>query len=315
MAHEVESMFFMGETPWHGLGNRVIDAPTVQEAINQAGLGWVVKTEDVFLANGQSVPAKATVRESDNTILGVVSDRYQVLQNHEAFNFFNPLVESKLVNLEAAGSLQSGKRIWVLARISDNSDLKIVGDDIIRKFILLSNSHDGTLAVRVGFTPVRVICANTLAMAHSSGESSLIRLRHSKSVVKNLDSLRDIINLANQSFEATADQFRALARKQINSLDLRKYIKIVLGHEKTEDKDLSTRAENQITNVIQLFNYGRGMDMVGVKGTAWAAYNAVTEYFTHSISDNADKRYNSLWFGSNQQKNQLALSEALKLAA
>lgn len=316
MAHEIESMFFLGETPWHGLGNRVLEAPSVGEALRQAGLDWSVGLKPIFMADGREVPGKATVRESDNSILGVVGPRYRPLQNVDAFNFFNPLVESGLVTLETAGSLSEGKRVWVMARINDNSDLKIVGDDVIRKFILLSNSHDGTTAVRCGFTPVRVVCANTLAMAHNDGESAIVRLRHSKSVVANLESLREVMNLANQSFEATAEQFRQLASKQISRADLERYVKVCLD-EQADAKlaDLSKRKQNQIADIATLFETGRGMELAGVKGTVWAAYNAVTEYLTHNAGHNADSRYNSLWFGANATKNADALKEALALAA
>ena len=316
MAHAVESMFYQGETPWHGLGNRVTESLSVAEAIKQAGLDWMVRKEEVILkSDGRAVPVMATVRESDNEILGVVGPRYHVLQNDQAFNFFDQFVENKMVSLETAGSLDTGKKVWVLARISGDSDISIVGDDVIRKFILLSNSHDGTMAVRVGFTPIRVVCANTLSMAHSNGESQLIRLRHSRDVVQNLDGIKEIMNLANQSFEATAEQFRRLAQKQISVQDLKNYVKVCLGQEFVNDEDLSTRATNQIADVIRLFENGRGTELPGVKGTVWAAYNAVTEFFTHEVSKDADKRYTSLWFGQNGNRNTTALNNALKLAA
>jgi hypothetical protein len=124
------------------------------------------------------------------------------------------------------------------------------------------------------------------------------------------------MNLANQNFEATADQFRQLARKQINRADLEKYVKVCLGENPAAKlEDLSTRKQNQIADVIHLFESGRGMDMKGVKGTVWAAYNAVTEYLTHNAGNNADSRYNSLWFGQNATRNQIALQEAMALAA
>jgi phage/plasmid-like protein (TIGR03299 family) len=351
MAHEIESMFFVGETPWHGLGQKLGEAPTTAEAIKQAGLAWrvlevpirldasapadaVTSDVDAMQANGEilidnpfghSAPLarrdgekitshKALVRSTDGALLGVVGSKYQPLQNDQAFNFFDPLVSAGLVTLETAGSLRQGKRVWILARISDNSDIKIVGDDIIRKFFLLSNGHDGTLAVRVGFSAVRVVCANTLALAHRAGESQLIRLKHGRSVVQNLENLREIINVANQSFEASAEQFRFLATRQISQKDLAKYVKVVLGHEATDDEKISVRTANQIGEIIDLFEHGRGNREVGVKGTYWAAYNAVTEYLSHQAGHNADSRYNSLWFGENANRNLLALETALEMA-
>ena len=314
MAHEIESMFFVGETPWHGLGERLIEVPDTKTAIIKAGLDWSVKTVPLYTAEGVKVDSLGVQRESDGSILGVVGPRYTPLQNSEAFSFFDPFVESGLVQLETAGSLCSGGKIWILARIAENSDTEIIKGDAVRKFLMLSNSHDGTTAVRVGFTPVRIVCANTLRMAHD-GSSELIRVRHGLSVKANIDALRDTINIANRAFEATADQYRLLAQKQINAEDLEKYVKTVLGVKVDADGEISTRAQNQVDAVIQLFEGGRGQNIQGVSGTLWAAYNGVTEFLTHEAQGDATKRYQSLWFGQNAVRNQLALTEALKLAA
>ncbi len=315
MAAAIESMFYKGETPWHGLGNRVIEALTVEQAIKQAGLDWKVRTQPIYLADGRQLKGgQAIIRETDNTELGVVGPRYVPLQNHEAFKPFDPLVEAGDIELETAGSLCDGKKIWVLARLT-GGDTRIIGDDVIRKFMLLSNSHDGTTAIRFGFTGVRVVCANTLAMAHNDAESKLIRIKHSSKAVANLEALRDVMNLANQSFEATAEQYRQLATKQINQKDLERYVTISLGYNADKPDDLSNRATDQIAKVVSLFESGAGQDLPGVKGTVWAAYNAVTDFLSHEAGQNANNRYNSLWFGANALVNSKALDEALKLAA
>ena len=116
MAHEIETIFYMNETPWHRLGTRVIDIPTADEAIVAAGLNWKVETKPLFLADGTQAPSKAVVRTSDNSILGVVGENYQPLQNEDAFKFFNPFVETGLATFETAGSLRQGKRVWILAK-------------------------------------------------------------------------------------------------------------------------------------------------------------------------------------------------------
>lgn len=330
MAHELEidangnaSMFYTGQTPWHGLGIELPEAPSIKEAIFAAGLNWQVELKPLFTQDsdcldliGKQVPAMACVRSTDKSILGVVGTQYRPLQNADAFQFFQPFVDNKLVNLETAGSLQEGKRVWILARIVENSDISITKDDIIRKFILLSNSHDGTMSVRVGFTPIRVVCANTLALSHNNAASKLIRLRHGRSVVDNLAAIRDVMNLANQEFEATAMQFRQLASRQINRQDLRKYIKIVLdvSLDKKED-ELSTKQFNIINDIERRFDQGIGQDLIGTRGTIWAAYNAVTEYLSYEHGRNNDSRLNSLWFGNSATVNQKALTEAIKLAA
>jgi phage/plasmid-like protein (TIGR03299 family) len=171
MAHAVEQMMFVGATPWHGLGNQLDEAPTISEAITAAGLDWEVGLKDLFTGEGTPVPARATYRKTDNSILGVVGPRYTPLQNSDAFDWFQPFLDANECQLHTAGSLHSGQKVWVLAQLNrDNSE--IVKGDEVSKFILLSNSHDGTTAIRVGYTPIRVVCANTMAMAHSKGSGS-----------------------------------------------------------------------------------------------------------------------------------------------
>ena len=224
MSHEVEKMVFAGATPWHGLGTEIDNATNFWDAFQLAGLDWEVETEPVFRKDGSEVKAQAAVRTSDNRVLGVVGPRWTPLQNRDAFKVFEPLVDSGDLILHTAGSLRNGERIWVLCQLgTENSE--IVKDDEIAKFVLLSNGHDGKLAVHLGFTPIRVVCANTEAMARGSKASKLIRVRHHRFVKNNVEKLRDIMNLANQEFETTADNYRFLASRQINSKDLRKVCK------------------------------------------------------------------------------------------
>ncbi len=224
----------------------------------------------------------------------------------------------------------------------DNS--VIVPNDEVAKFVLLSNSHDGTTAVRVGFTPVRVVCANTLAMAHGDKASKLIRIRHSKDVVKNVEAVRDAMNAANAEFEATAEQFRFLASKQINLSDLRKYVKLVLNIDADEDEDKLPKKSltllREITDrheartgmvyetaksvnglqgatleaIMKAFEEGKGTDNKASRGSYWTAYNAVTEWMSYDRGQKQDTRLNSLWFGESARQNVIALELALELA-
>jgi len=174
--------------------------------------------------------------------------------------------------------------------------------------VLLSNSHDGSLAVRVGFTPIRVVCANTLKLAHDNVSSQLIRVRHTKSMNNTLDGIREIMNLANMQFEATAEQYRRLASRACNSEDLEKYIKIVFKKE-SETPQFQTLKEKITAN----FEHGRGSELS--RGTMWGAYNAITEYLGYEHGRNNDNRLNSLWFGTSDNLNQRAFDEAVKMAA
>jgi phage/plasmid-like protein (TIGR03299 family) len=195
----------------------------------------------------------------------------------------------------------------------DNSEI-IKGDEIA-KFVLLSNGHDGKLAVHFGFTPIRVVCANTEALARGSKASKLVRVRHSRFVKQNVQHLRDVMSFANQEFEATAKQYRYLASKGINSEDLEKYIKIVLGVDDKPKDEMSTRSKNIILQVTQLFENGKGTEIAGVRGTYWGAYNAVTEYLNYSKGRNENNRMDSMWFGQNGTMNQKALDTALLISA
>ena len=315
MAHEVEKMVFAGATPWHGLGTQIDGETGFWEAFRQAGLDWEVDTKPLFTADGEKVTHRASYRTSDDRILGIVGKRWTPLQNHEAFRIFEPLVDAGEMAIHTAGSLRNGERIWVLCQLNqDNSE--IVAGDEIAKFVLLSNGHDGKLAVHFGFTPIRVVCANTEALARNCEASKLIRVRHSKFVNANVQSMRDVMNFANQEFEATAEQYRYLASRTINSDDLDKYIKIVLGADtKKSEDELPTRTKNIVATVTTLFENGKGADIAGVRGTYWGAYNAVTEYLNYSKGRNENNRMDSLWFGQNGTMSQKALDTALELTA
>jgi len=320
MSHEVETMVFAGALPWHGLGTPITDAHTFQEGFELAGLDWEVETGPLYYfdENNERVLFKKrrrVFRTSDNRTLGSVGPKWTPLQNREAFDIFEPLVESGDLKLHTAGSLRNGERIWCLLQMTA-APAEIVKGDEIAKFVLLSNGHDGQLAVRVGFTPIRVVCANTEALARNHKASKLIRVRHSRFVKENCEAIRDVMNLANAEFETTAEQYRLLAARQINEHDLRKYIKLVLEIDTSKSEDeLSTRKKNLMDRVQWYFENGKGQDLKGVNGTWWGAYNAVTEYYNHEFGRNANNRMDSVWFGQNQTVVTRALDQALAMSA
>lgn len=349
MPANVENMFSVKETPWHGLGSVINEAPTIQEGITLAGLAWDVVVQSLLRPDNTNVDdfAKVFVRSDTNATLAVVGPNTHPLQNSHAFDFFQPFLDNKECSLETAGSLDEGRKIWVMAKIQRPNSEIVKGDEVV-KFVLLSNSHDGTTAVRVGYTPIRVVCANTLAMAHADKASKLIRVRHSKEVKNNVDNIRDIMNVADEAFEATAEQYRFLASRQINQADLRKYVKLVFKLDE-DDKKVSTRSINVLneilkshTDKIQLaqvrelvanmedekrkesesilgsvlanMEIGRGTDNMASRGTYWTAYNAVNEYLNYSKGNSVGTRMNSLWFGANAKMNLDALEIASHMA-
>ncbi len=309
MPHMVEKMFSVREAPWHGLG-AVLDAPpTVEEGLKAAGLDWAVSTRRLYTADGLIAPAYAVVRDSDESVLGVVGRGYTPLQNVDAFAWFQPFLDAGQASLETAGSLARGSRVWVLARLN-RAPLEVAPGDEVVKYLLLSNSHDGSLAVRVGFVPTRVVCWNTLSLAHRDERGQLLRLKHSSRVVANLESVREAVNAIDGRFEATAELYRRLVTRDISQADLRKYVSRVLG----APEQPGPRLRNILGRVTGLFEAGAGNGMPSVRGTYWAAYNAVSEWLAHERGRTADSRVNSLWYGDSAQLNARALNVALDMA-
>lgn len=314
MSHQVESLAFFGATPWHHLGTPLEEADLYdwQSACVKSGLNWEVELTPLVTADTQAKVAHRGVRrKSDGRILGVVGPRYHPLQNRDAFQWFQPFLEAKEAALNTAGSLCEGSRVWVLAKMNRDPLVIAPGDDV-DKFILLSHAHDGSLAVRVGFTPVRVVCSNTLALAHRSDASKLIRVRHSASIIENLANIREVMNLANQEFEASAEQYKLLARRSINQNDLRRYVKRVLKVE--NQTKISTRTANIINEIMGLCESGKGNALPSIKNTLWSSYNGVTEWLGYQRGSTENSRLNSLWFGDSANVNKHALETALTMA-
>jgi phage/plasmid-like protein (TIGR03299 family) len=316
MSHAVESMFSVKQVPWHGLGQVIQDAPTIEDGIKLAGLDWTVETHPLFTADGREVTHRATVRTTDQSILGVVGPKYKPLQDADAFAWFQSFLESKSAHLTTSGALCEGRKVWVMAEIGD--PLTVVKGDEVRRFVLLSNSHDGTASVRVGFTPIRVVCANTLAMAESKGAGSqLLRMRHTKGLKDEMARVREIMSLANAEFEATAEQYRALAaRKVVNRDDLREYVKrvMLLTDDPKKPGELTKRSAETYAAILEAFDNPKG-GAKKAKGTWWTAYDAVTEFLSYTRGKSADGRLDSLWFGEGFKINEDALDVALEMAA
>ncbi len=352
MPANVETMFSVKQTPWHKLGVVIAEAPSIAEGIKLAGLDWDVTSESLVRADGSNVDefARVFVRSDNKKTLGVVGPKTYPLQNALAFAFFQPFLDNKEAALETAGSLDEGRKVWIMAKINRDNSVIVPGDEVA-KFVLVSNAHDGTTAVRIGFTPIRVVCANTLALAHGDKASKLIRVRHSKSVEQNVESIRDIMNVADEQFEATAEQFRFLASRDISVADLTKYVKTVF---KMDEEKTTTRATNILNGILAAheakthmvadmlirlqerekaeasanknlldavieattanFESGKGTENVRSRGTWWTAYNSINEYLNYERGHNDDTRLNSLWFGQNATANKLALEVATDMA-
>lgn len=316
MVANVQTMMYVGETPWHGKGTKLNNPATAEEAIVAGGLDWeVYKSPLYYSINGEmlTVPNKSvTVRSDNNKSLGVVGDRYSVLQNKNAFSFFDAIVGEKAAMYHTAGVLGEGERIWLLAKVPGH--IRVVGDDIVEKFMLLTNSHEGTSSVQVMMTPIRVVCQNTLNAAINSN-TNVVKLRHTQSIGMKIEDVRYNLNMISGYYSQFEELSQRMANIELNKTQFEEYIKSIGIVTPDEDKKLSTRAENILNEVTKLFEHGRGNDMTGVKGTLWGAYNAVTEYADYvRVSRNESNRAKSILFGSGAQLKQRAWDNASRIA-
>jgi phage/plasmid-like protein (TIGR03299 family) len=314
MAHLFQSGLFFGQSAWHGLGVTLpADSSarfSIDDSIRIAGLDWTVETRPLYLASGKQVEGhNAVIRTDSEAVLGVVGDRYRPLQNRDQFNWFQPFLDSQECAFETCGALKGGQLVWVLAKVN-RPDADIGGGDTIRKYLLLTSSHDGSVATSVGFCPIRVVCWNTLSAGLSSSASKLLKVKHTASQRESLTAIRETVNLVDQTFEATAAQYRRLLASSLSPADMRRYVKLVL--ELPDDETmLSGRARNTLADVVDLCRYGVGND----GKTAWSAYNGVTHYVTHVYGRNADSRLRANWYGEGRRMNDRAFSLAMQLAS
>lgn len=319
--HNINSMMYVGEKPWHGLGVKLDNAATSAQAIEAAKLDWKVSKHPlVTTVQGQfiNVPDKfAVVREDSKKVLGVVGSVYTPLQNKSAFSFFDAVVGEKAAMYHTAGALGNGERVWILAKLPGH--IRTTGDDVTEKFLLLSNSHDGTGAVTVMFTPIRVVCQNTLNVA-LSGNDNRAKLRHTMTLGNRIEDVRKALGILNNRFTMFEELSKAMAAKPLTYSGFKDYVKGAGLLPKEEGNGgMSTRASNIMDELSRLFERGKGNDMPGVKGTLWAGFNAVTEYVDHFRStkgdglDGAENRAKSLLFGSGANMKQDAWDKAVSL--
>ena len=308
MAHDLATtngkaaMAFFGETPWHGLGERLERPATSQEAITAAGLDYKVELRPIGTACGQYVPMrKAVVRNDSKEVLGVVGNKYVPIQNHQCFEFLDSVVADGQVTYHTAGALGSGERIWMLAKLPNTIRVKGT-DDITEQFLLLSNSHNGSSSLRVFFTPIRVVCANTLGAAERQGRKQGVSIYHRGDLAAKVGEAQKILGLASRFYDDLETKINQLASTQLSKLQLETYFQS-LYPDPVDSK--SKRAKNVRDDLTRLFDEGKGQDIPGIRHSAWAAFNAVTEHVDWHRStrgkselEKRSNRLKSAWFGS-----------------
>lgn len=293
MAANVESMFYVRQVPWHGLGTMVQEAPTSEDALHIAELDWRVEQTPVFTDAGIEIPGyKANRRDTDGSILGIVSDRYKIVQNTEAFEFTDAIVgetEDGVVKYETAGSLCGGKRIWLLAKMPT----KKVLDDDVEPYMFFSNSHDGTGAIKVGMTPVRIVCANTLAIALNTAKRQW-STKHVGDMQSKLEEAKLCLRMAD-SYMANLD---VEADRLANAKLYREQIEEILDEMFPVDDNASERKKNNIVQFKNQFWTAYNMpDIQKFEDSAWKAVNAMSDVITHSAPRRNTASYNENRWG------------------
>ncbi len=326
------SMMYFGEAPWHQLGTRLDHPATAAEAIEAAQLNWTVSKvplEAKVQGGHLPVPRKYAIIRNDlllddlplfrnqdgkknqSPVLGIAGQTYTPLQNVDAFTFFDPIVGEKAAVYYTAGVIGSGERIWILAKLPD--DIRVVGDDITEKFLLLSNSHDGTSAVSVKFTPIRVVCQNTLSQALSQGPS--IRIAHTPSLPLRLQQAHRLLGIVKVHYVKLGEAYKRMAARPIRPSELKAFLKDVFpdpldpDNERGKQRVAAFRAEAE-----RRFVEGQGNSAPGVAGTLWAAYNGVVEFVDYGLPVTGRGGWlNSIWYGEGHYIKARAYDRAVSL--
>ena len=276
MAANVETMFYTREKPWHGLGTMVAEAPNSKDALRLAGLNWKVLQEPVYTENEELIQGyKANVRDTDRKVLGVVTDRYKVIQNEEAFAFTDTLL-GKGVRYETAGSLQEGRRVWMLARLPREF---IIGGERISPYMVFSNTHDGSGAVKTALTPIRVVCNNTLNLALRTAKRSWSMI-HTGDISGKIEEAKNTLLLADEYMTALGQEFENLRKIKLSEKQVLDYIKSLLPME--ENYSLLQKRGVEKLRADMKMRYFDAPDLKDVGNNGYRFVNAVSDFATHS---------------------------------
>ncbi len=309
-------MAFVEEVPWHGLGKAVPASVTAAEMIEAAGLQWKIKVEPAPGArivhekqktyDRYLIIRERTRGEDKDPVLGLVGRRYVALQNSEAFSFFEPFVRNGWATFHTAGALGNGERVWVLARLSDHTE--VVPGDTVDKFLLLANTHDGSGAVTIRFTPIRVVCQNTLNWAEKGG-TSVISVRHTKNIVENLKKkAHKLKHIIDKVFSEIDTLFGNMAARCLNAKDTDEFLELIFPR---TQKQKGARQEPESWARVREVLDDEEVTPAATRDTLWALYNAIVraEDFRAARQDPSG-RLERVWFGSGHELKLRALDYA-----
>lgn len=314
MAHEISTasgrneMFYTGAKPWHGLGTYLDHPATAEEAIVAAGLDWTIDLVPIQTATGDAIDFAKAIRRSDTgDLFDVVKNDWRPIQNHQAFGFLDAVAGEGKVTYDTAGALGRGERIWLLAKLDG---LLRVGktDDVVEKFLLFTNLHKGGYAAKALFTPIRVVCANTLAAAlgHKAADKG-ITIHHTGEIESKVQEAQRVLRLAVRYYDDLGPIINRLAKHKPGARQLESYFKAMYPDpaDPASQPRAAANAKDRREKLFNLFEHGMGNDMPGIKGSTWSAYNAVTEFIDYRKGRpeggrndvGASRHLESMWFG------------------
>ena len=343
MAHQIEQMAYVGQTPWHGLGNQLSQNQPIEVWAQQAGMDWRIESSDVsYMAKnnrGQNIimpyeEQRVLYRSDTHAPLSVVSQRYQEVQPKEILNFYKDLTEQSGFELETAGVLKGGKKFWALAKTGQTSALK--GKDVSNGYILLATACDGTLATTAQFTSIRVVCNNTLAIALKGQSSSagVVKVPHSTKF--DAQKIKQQLGISVRAWEDHMYEMKQLSQRKVTQQEAAAYFDAVFNNtslSQTEQDDSiiqfyrnvanqveSTKTEpngRAMSKVMTMFNgHGRGAELSSAKDTAYGLLCSITEFADHERrAMSQDHRLDSAWFGAGAGLKQRGLEQALRMIA
>ncbi|VVP08441.1 hypothetical protein PS870_03179 [Pseudomonas fluorescens] len=322
MAHQLEQMAYVGATPWHGLGSQLSPKQPLEIWQREAGMDWQIQESPAHfkadaighLGSIHSFPEQKVLYRSDSKApLPVFSQRYQVVQPREVMEFYRDLTERSGYELETAGVLKGGRKLWALARTGQSTALK--DNDVVNGYLLLATSCDGTLATTATPTTIRVVCNNTLTIA-VNGASQAIKVPHSTRFDPR--AVKQQLGITVSQWDDFMYRMRTLAAHPVKTHEAKDYLRSVLCEVqpgKPERSGLSN--ERALAKVLSLYEgHGRGGELEAAQGTAWGLLNAVTEYVDHERRARSNEyRMDAAWFGQGAVIKQHALDSALRLVA
>jgi phage/plasmid-like protein (TIGR03299 family) len=277
MASNVETMFYTREAPWHGLGVNVENALTSKEALRVSGLNWDVIQKPLITKDGICVQGfKANVRDKDLKVLGIVTDRYKVVQNSEAFAFTDELL-GEGIRYETAGSIQEGKKTWILAKLPNEY---IMLGDKFSPYLVFSNTHDGSGAIKVAMTPIRVVCQNTLNLALTTATRAWSSV-HTGDIRLKMENVRRTLFLADKYMNSLGREFENLNKIKLSDQKVIKYINTLLPIDEETSTEIQKRNNNKLREDIKI-RYFDAPDLSCLGKNGYRFINAVSDYVTHS---------------------------------